>query len=153
MSCTRMPTIRPPDTSSRNDNQSQSSLSPPSPSWAPVSSSAMPIPVSSLTAHPSLPLTPPNSVHPQVHTAQARRRWFIRHRLALRLAWTPPSEYTPLPDAVWRWRETRVGWKASRRRQEDEEAMGRRLGRVQKAQGARGASIHTPSPHVDFSIQ
>jgi hypothetical protein len=38
------------------------------------------------------------------------------------------TQHSPLPDAVWCWRETRLGRHASRSGQEDEEKMGRRMG-------------------------
>lgn len=73
-----------------------------------------------------------------VHTPQGIGRWIIWYGLVVRLAWDVTAQYTSIPHAMWSWSQTRMGGKAARGRQENEEEMGRRLGRMQKTEGTRG---------------
>lgn len=83
------------------------------------------------------------SINTLLHSSKGRRRWIIRNSVVVRLARDVTPKYTSVRHAVRSGCTSRVRQQASRSRKEDEETMGRRLGRVQKAQGARGPSVST----------
>lgn len=56
----------------------------------------------------------------------------------MRLARNPSPQYAPLSNAVWCRCKTRLGRHASRGGQENEEKMGRRMGRMPEIKGAPG---------------
>lgn len=133
---------------------SQSSQCLLSPSSTTSSSSATPGHVSStLKLHPHFFYSPPSlflslfllflSIHTFLHSSQGRRRRIVRNCVVVRLAWDPTPQYTAVRHAVRPGCACRVRRQATRSRQENEETMGRRLGRVQKTQRARGSFVST----------
>jgi hypothetical protein len=102
---------------------------------------------SSQSLSPSAPLWPCSPCHSLsrlsevIYLSQGHRRWLLRHRMALRLAWVPTSQHPLIPHAVRQQLQARVGWQAARRRQAHEEKVGGRLGRVPEAQRDRGRSF------------
>jgi hypothetical protein len=157
------PHVRPqPNNHSRTpENRSPSLPCLPSPSSTTSSSSETPEHVSS---HPQNPLTisllftltlsfSPLSLNTFLHSSQGRRRWFVWNRLAVRLAWDLTPQYTPVCYAVRSGGASGVRQQATRSRQENEETVGGRLGRVQKTQRARGSSLSTTSsPFCSFPL-
>ena len=89
----------------------------------------------------SVPCSPYNidRLDTLLYTHQSLWRWFLCYGLALRLAWSPAPRYAHVDHAIRRRLTARVCEYASRRRQAHEQKVGRRLGRVQKAQGTRSA--------------
>lgn len=61
--------------------------------------------------------------------------------MVVRLAWDATAQYTLVRHAMRSWGAARICGQETGRRQEDEKGLGRRLGRVQEAQGARGACV------------
>ena len=83
----------------------------------------------------------PLSINTLLHSSQGRRRWIVWNRLVVRLAWDLTPQYTLLRHAVRSRCSSGVRHQATRSRQENEETMGRRLGRVQKTQRTRSPSV------------
>lgn len=87
------------------------------------------------------------SINTLVHSSQGRRRWIVRNSVVVRLAWDLTPQYTSVRHAVRSGSASGVRQQATRSRQENEETMGRRLGRMQKTQGARGSFVSTTPVH------
>ena len=71
--------------------------------------------------------------------SQDGRRGLVRHRMSRGLALTSSTRHQIVSHAMWCWCATRMERKGPRCTQEDDQAVGRRLGRLPQAQRASGA--------------